>query len=154
MGTRSCEFDPHLPHMRIMKRCAKCGIDSEHNVNQTTGKKSSYCVACQREYSRNHHALTKNTEHNRNRRKTNRLSKRDRNLRVIRAAKDVPCTDCGNRFPYYVMDFDHLDPSTKLADIGRGPRQWSLAKLQAEIDKCEVVCSNCHRERTHQRTLV
>lgn len=26
----------------------------------------------------------------------------------IQKAKEVPCTDCGNEYPYYVMDFDHV----------------------------------------------
>lgn len=150
LGTRSREFEPRLPHVKIMKICAKCGVDSEHNVSPS-GKRSSYCIECQREYSRNHHAATKGTEHNVTRRRTNRVARRDRNLQIIRSAKDVPCTDCDTRFPYYVMDFDHLDPTDKLADIGREARQWSAAKLQAEIDKCEVVCSNCHRIRTFNR---
>ena len=32
----------------------------------------------------------------------------------IRAYKDRPCTDCGIKYPYYVMDLDHRDPSQKL----------------------------------------
>lgn len=66
--------------------------------------------------------------------------------------KEGPCTDCGGSFPPYVMDFDHL-PGTKktlavsyLANHGSGK-----AKLLAEIAKCELVCANCHRIRTHTR---
>lgn len=48
------------------------------------------------------------------------------------------------------MDFDH-PPGTK--EIAIGPNVYnpgvSFAKLKAEIEKCEVVCSNCHRIRTH-----
>ena len=32
----------------------------------------------------------------------------------LRRIKDVACADCGRRFPPYVMDFDHRDPSQKL----------------------------------------
>lgn len=72
---------------------------------------------------------------------------------TIRAAKDRPCADCGVAYPYYVMQFDHLDSSTK--DFNIGPRGSTLgkARLRSEIEKCEVVCANCHAERTHQRRM-
>lgn len=63
------------------------------------------------------------------------------------SAKNVPCADCGVAYPYFVMDFDHR--GDKVLEINRlvkrGP---SLVSLQSEIDKCDVVCSNCHRART------
>lgn len=56
--------------------------------------------------------------------------------------------DCGVPYPYYVMEFDHRDPSQKLANIGRLlGNSWK--RLKDEIAKCDVVCANCHRERTH-----
>lgn len=67
---------------------------------------------------------------------------------LIKSAKDKPCADCGLKYPPYVMDFDHL--SDKSFNIGRHEGR-SLNVLQIEIDKCEVVCANCHRERTWQR---
>lgn len=63
----------------------------------------------------------------------------------IDKAKDVPCFDCGVKHPSYVMDFDHRDPSTKTINVGVAR---SMAATIAEIAKCDVVCSNCHRIRT------
>jgi hypothetical protein len=71
---------------------------------------------------------------------------------IIREAKNAPCADCGVRYPYYVMQFDHL--GDKDFNIGHIGPTCSRAKLMAEIAKCEVVCSNCHAERTHQRRQV
>jgi hypothetical protein len=52
------------------------------------------------------------------------------------------------------MDFDHLDPETKVADIPiMLGRNASEEKLLAEIEKTEVVCANCHRGREHKRYL-
>lgn len=79
--------------------------------------------------------------------------KNDRKRAVLRdvviRAKDVPCMDCGQRFPYYVMDFDHRGDKEVL--VGRLVDSLSLRRLLAEIAKCDVVCSNCHRIRTHVR---
>ena len=63
--------------------------------------------------------------------------------------KDVPCMDCGCSYPYYVMDLDHRDPTNKVAEIGILVNRGSWSKLKAERNKCDIICANCHRERTH-----
>jgi hypothetical protein len=70
---------------------------------------------------------------------------------AIVEAKNVPCTDCGRSYPSYVMDFDHVgdDKDCEVANLVN--RNVSLSRLVVEIAKCEVVCANCHRERTHCR---
>ena len=78
---------------------------------------------------------------------------RKTNIRqFMRDAKDRPCTDCGVEYPYYVMDLDHVDPSTKTICPSQIPKMgWSLERVTKELAKCEVVCANCHRERSAQR---
>jgi len=70
----------------------------------------------------------------------------------IHKLKDVPCFDCGGRFPYYCMDFDHRAGEVKLFTIGHSTTK-GLQQVLAEIAKCDVVCANCHRKRSHQRRL-
>lgn len=70
---------------------------------------------------------------------------------AVHAAKSKPCADCGVQYPYYVMEFDHLDADSKEFNVSAGVTSKSFARLMAEIAKCEVVCANCHAERTHQR---
>lgn len=69
----------------------------------------------------------------------------------VRFLKETtPCTDCGVNYPYYVMDFDHLsDKEYELSSMIQSG--YSLEKVKTEIAKCEIVCSNCHRQRTHMR---
>lgn len=68
--------------------------------------------------------------------------------------KAVPCADCGKSYPSYVMDFDHCrgKKDFNISTYVRS-RCGSIKKLLEEIKKCDVVCSNCHRERTHRRML-
>lgn len=74
--------------------------------------------------------------------------------KIVSEAKNRPCADCGTQFSSHVMQFDHVDPSTKAFNIS----QWSslfpsVEILKAEIAKCEVVCANCHAERTNRRRV-
>lgn len=106
----------------------------------------------QKRYMKQHYEANKELYKSRARayNKAMRIATRD----FLRAAKDKPCQDCGVTYPYYVMQFDHLDPATKTCDVGS--MTWShrsVKAIQAEIDKCELVCANCHAERTHQRRL-
>jgi hypothetical protein len=76
--------------------------------------------------------------------------RRDQRRAIIREAKDRPCVDCGQSYPWYVMDFDHVR-GQKLANISAAAFSWSVPKLLEEMAKCDVVCSNCHRVRTFER---
>lgn len=62
--------------------------------------------------------------------------------------KAIPCFDCGRCFPPECMDFDHVRGEKKfqIAHITRG---W--AKIEEELQKCDLVCANCHRTRTRNR---
>lgn len=64
-----------------------------------------------------------------------------------------PCRDCGKFYPYYVMDFDHVR-GQKHKNVMELIPTLSKKKIDEEIAKCEIVCSNCHRIRTHMRKMV
>jgi len=64
----------------------------------------------------------------------------------------TPCVDCGINYPYYVMDFDHVR-GQKHANVMELVSTLSKKKIDEEIAKCEIVCSNCHRIRTHMRRV-
>ena len=75
---------------------------------------------------------------------------RQKKKQLIIHAKDVPCMDCGVRYPHYVMDFDHRDRDDKEYNLAAIHKSASVEKLMKEIAKCDVVCANCHRIRTHK----
>ena len=68
--------------------------------------------------------------------------------------KRRPCSDCHQVFPPCVMDFDHRDGAAKVKEVSRivGAAS-SMTGLLAEIAKCDLVCANCHRIRTHNRRV-
>ena len=59
--------------------------------------------------------------------------------------------DCGKKYPPYVMDFNHRPGEKKVGKISSMAHSGRLSRLVAEITKCDVVCDNCHRGRTHKR---
>lgn len=64
------------------------------------------------------------------------------------AYKGGVCADCGGEFHQAVFDFHHLNPTEK--DLGPASAlllKWEKAK--AELDKCVMLCANCHRLRHH-----
>lgn len=78
---------------------------------------------------------------------------RQRNFhRVVDYLRAHPCVDCGEA-DLVVLEFDHLPGKDKRFDVARAvsgsTRAWKT--IRAEIDKCEVVCANCHRRRTARR---
>jgi len=74
-------------------------------------------------------------------------------VEFVRGLRDVPCEDCGGRFPPYAMDFDHRDGDQKAFWVSRRAGSVSRDRLLAELEKCDIVCANCHRARTHARAL-
>lgn len=77
---------------------------------------------------------------------------RRENLRKINEIKSQPCNDCGESYPYYVMQFDHIGDD-KVANVSRLLRTRGWPAIEAEIAKCEVVCANCHAVRTYVRKM-
>ena len=71
---------------------------------------------------------------------------------LIEEAKNVPCADCGGRYPTCAMDLDHVQGAKEFKVSEAVQRCYGLVfeRVRAEIAKCEVVCANCHRIRTEQ----
>jgi len=64
--------------------------------------------------------------------------------------KGGKCNDCGYNRCMSALEFHHLDPSKKDFIISRAKYykdETTRKTIQAELDKCVLVCSNCHRER-------
>lgn len=134
-----------------MKRCPRCDRWLERSAftvhrNRPDGLQP-FCRECQRGAVRDHYWA--NAEYYRA-----KASRRQSELLLAHRAALAPlkasaCTDCGRVFPPCAMDFDHVrgDKRFNIADA------WMRGKgaLHGELAKCELVCSNCHRERTQRR---
>lgn len=70
---------------------------------------------------------------------------------VLNQLRDVPCMDCGCRYPPAAMDFDHRDSASKRSAVSRMIGRAGTARILEEVAKCDIVCANCHRLRTFRR---
>ena len=72
--------------------------------------------------------------------------------RIFRRYKEmVGCQECGYNAHFAALDFNHINPKDKLhhpsaliSSTVTGELLW------AELEKCEVLCSNCHRIHSHE----
>jgi len=90
--------------------------------------------------------------HKKNPEKRKEYDRRKRNTRtdLINRFKSRPCMDCGRQYQTWQMDFDHRPGEAKLFSIGEDKHR-ALSVVLAEIAKCDIVCANCHRDRTYRR---
>lgn len=96
--------------------------------------------------SKRHYQANKTKYLERNRRYRLYIQKFVRDIK-----ESTPCVDCGRSYPYFVMDFDHMDTNQKENIVSFYASTGRIGSLKKEIKKCEVVCANCHRIRTHNR---
>lgn len=134
-----------------MKKCITCheekGLSS---FNRNTKKKDGLQDRCRQcDNAANRDWYQKNKDRAKERSARNNLRYREEMLSWIKEYLLVhPCVDCGEGDPV-VLDFDHLRDKTQ--NISTLLQRRHKAALKSEVEKCEVVCANCHRRRTSQR---
>lgn len=75
----------------------------------------------------------------------------DRRRRVVKLALVLAaggaCVDCGYSRCIQALEFHHREPSAKVFAIS-GNIHRSFAETEREAAKCDLLCANCHRERS------
>jgi hypothetical protein len=98
---------------------------------------SDFCSVCKKSIAGNM----------RNRRRCHSCNTRIRRYRAKLAAVELgggKCNRCGWSGDIAAYEFHHSDPSEKKFAIGSAAnKSWSVIKK--EVEKCELLCSNCHR---------
>jgi len=111
------------------------------------GLLQSYCKACQSRRSQQHYQL--NAAAYKRRVAGNNIRLRINTRRRLREYLSLQrCVDCGLQ-DIATLEFDHRQSSQKTADISfMVQRAFAWRTIMQELDKCDVVCANCHRRRT------
>lgn len=85
------------------------------------------------------------TELKRQQRALAQKSRREKRRAIIDDFKScLGCSRCGETNPH-VLDFHHIDPTLKSFAISARLYTVKLTQLQQEMEKCVVLCANCHR---------
>jgi predicted RNA-binding Zn-ribbon protein involved in translation (DUF1610 family) len=138
----------------MKKICPNCGEerDVENDFrwkNKGRGIRQVWCKYCQAEANRTHYQNNKQVYLDRASTRNTRVNAENRQL-LYTYLSEHPCVDCGET-DIRVLEFDHIrgKKSAGIAKMLHEAVSWSI--IQAEIDKCEVRCANCHRIRTTER---
>ena len=130
-----------------MRTCIKCDDEKSEEEfafrNKKKGTRSTTCKVCQGELSKKHYHDNKARYYSKNK---NLMKIKQEFLQDLKSK--TPCADCKNKYPHYVMEFDHLrDKVHEVSSLTNN----SWGKLMKEIEKCDIVCANCHATRTWMR---
>ena len=129
--------------------CSKCNTEKDINEfpirNQLTQKRQSYCKVCRSSMGVNWYERNKDYQKENARKHRSEYRQRAKEF-VWDYLLTHPCAHCGESDPH-CLEFHHVGTKTIEVSrlIGRGP---SLEALKAEIEKCDVLCANCHRKLT------
>ena len=134
-----------------LQRCYRCGelkpLDDFSWRRKAKGQLDTFCRPCRSAYHREHYAANRERYIEQARISKQKLQL-ERTIYLLEFFDTHACVDCGEKDPV-VLEFDHL--RDKLFDIGQALTRKSWQSILDEIEKCEVVCANCHRRRTAQR---
>lgn len=111
-----------------MKVCSTCKLEKQDTEFYSKGKENrtnSMCKPCFNAYCS--------------------ARWKERKVRIVEQFGNI-CHDCNHSYHPNVYDFHHTDPSTKEMTWTK-MRLLSEDKMQAELSKCIMLCSNCHRIR-------
>ncbi len=130
-----------------MKENHKGMLNKKHS-KESKAKISKSLIGNQRAKGHSHPSPNKRFKNSREQQRAYYKKKRA----FVDDIKNVPCKDCGNKFPPECMDFDHV----------RGKKKFeihscvlmSIKVLLKEIKKCDIICANCHRIRTRKSRLL
>ncbi len=109
------------------KRCSRCNkmLPSDQFYQRGRGGLNCWCKACYRGVQRE-------------------------NARRLKIAcveyKGGQCQQCGYKKCLDALEFHHRDPKMKDIKISSQKTVCMHERLRRELDKCDLLCSNCHRE--------
>ncbi len=124
--------------------CKQTKLLSEYNKKKT-GKDGlqPHCRECSHEKFQLYYSKNRAKHH---------ANVQTRNKKIIQeimdwlsTIKQVGCTLCPEKNSC-CMDFHHLDPSTKVSEVGVLVKNQSYRAIVDEINKCVLLCANCHRK--------
>lgn len=114
-----------IPETKLCKRCNTTKSSDEFYRRRDGSDLSAYCKPCQ------------------NNQTTERQQRLKQEAVTYLGGK---CSNCGYKKYQGALEFHHKNPDEKDFSISHCART-SFEKVKSELDKCILLCSNCHKER-------
>lgn len=146
------------------QECTTCLVvkhKSEFSLRSTiTGQRHKICKECHKKVARRHYKKDtrkyinragKWSKENPSKRKkialesAKKISREQKRLAV--EYKGGKCVDCNGVFHQSVYDFHHVNPSDKDYHVSTFLSARGFEAAKEELDKCVLLCCNCHRIR-------
>ena len=135
------------------KRCNRCELDLPkddiHFASRYDRKEKQFqhiCRKCQKEYRKEHYEKNKQKYIDKARVFTKSIIEWFNEYK-----KTLKCKECGES-RYWVLDFHHRNPKEKDIEVSSLVRNGNKTKILKEVEKCDVLCSNCHRDLHFRQT--
>lgn len=132
-----------------MKKCSKCTEEKPLEAFQKRAKNldgyTGVCKTCKQDYDNKFHSA---------RSSTSKLKKyslqvvRNKSIKLwyVEYMKDKKCNLC-EEDNIAALDFDHINNKSFTISTALSGG-YSIKKILLEIQKCTILCSNCHRKKT------
>ncbi len=135
----------------IIKVCSKCNEEktlSDFNYrNKSKGTHQAHCRECTKVYLKKHYSDNQQYYIKKAAKHTRRYEKLAQKT-IFEIKLSNPCVSCGESDPR-VLDFDHIDTTDKLDNVANMVKGgYSLSRILEEVEKCQILCANCHRIKT------
>lgn len=135
-----------------MKKCNVCKKELDENCFANNKSKKdglqTFCKECRKVYDKKRYLNNKEY--------FNEASKKQKQRNVgwiINLKSKLKCETCGENFPY-CLEFHHKDEKEKDGDISRMISDgYSIERIEKEIEKCIVLCANCHRKEHYKNVF-
>lgn len=127
------------------KFCNKCGKEKPIKEfswrNKNKGIKASNCKECHKKYSHNHYIKNKEAYIEKAKKWRYKMREWFNELKG-----NLKCEICGEDH-ISCLDFHHENLEEKEINVSQTlSRGWSKKRILEEINKCTILCSNCHRK--------
>jgi hypothetical protein len=126
------------------KVCGTCKIEKSIDCfcfNKSKNKLQSICRECNKLYQKEHYK--KNKDYYKSKARDTKYKSREA---INKYKETLKCSRCPEN-DISCLDFHHLNPDEKEKSISQAiSAGWSFKRLQLELNKCIVLCSNCHRK--------
>lgn len=136
-----------------MKLCTKCGLSKDEEKDFSWSirgvKRHSSCNECRAKERMDYYKRNKEKEL-KYKGKRQVTKREDARRFVVDYLKQHPCIDCGQD-DFMILTFDHVRGTKKMNVSQMVNQGYSFQAIQAEINKCEVRCANCHMRKEKER---